>query len=166
MKTMDNNICRSNNPLLEREWLEFNKLGAYSNSTICGMNNKRYHGLLVVPCNGLEKWANVLAKFEESVFIENRLYEISTNCYEGSIYPDGYKYLKKFNFLPFPKFYYYIEDRKIEKTIFLQQDKNILIIRSIPTQASAPAWFPSLAHSANPGLSINVLRQHARARGW
>jgi predicted glycogen debranching enzyme len=126
---LDKDMCQSVDQIMDKEWLCVNKLGTYSSSTLCGMNSRRYHGLFVVPCNGHGKRANILAKFEESVFIENRLYEISTNQFEGGIYPKGYTYLKNMDLDPFPKFYYQVEDRRIEKTILLLQEKNILVIR-------------------------------------
>ena len=33
--------------LIGREWLVANGLGGYSSSTICGLNSRKYHGLLV-----------------------------------------------------------------------------------------------------------------------
>ncbi|MFI5175644.1 MAG: glycogen debranching enzyme N-terminal domain-containing protein, partial [Terriglobia bacterium] len=37
------NLARSST----REWLEVNGLGGFASSTLCGMNTRRYHGLLV-----------------------------------------------------------------------------------------------------------------------
>ena len=71
----------------------------------------------------------MLAKFEESIFIDNQVYEISTNCYTGGVYPDGFKYLHSFSIDPFPRFTYMVENRRIEKNVFLLSDKNVLIIR-------------------------------------
>jgi predicted glycogen debranching enzyme len=138
MKLLDDDICQSVEQITEKEWLEVNKLGSYSSSTLCGLNSRRFHGLFVVPCNGNGKRANILSKIEESVFIENRVYEISTNKFIGGVYPKGYKYLKKIILDPFPKFYYEIEDRKIEKITFLLQEKNILVIRYILKNQGKP----------------------------
>jgi predicted glycogen debranching enzyme len=111
------------------EWLEKNTQGIYSSSTITGMNTRREHGLFVVPDNKLKKKIVLLSKFEESVFIENRIHEISTNTYSGGIFPQGYKYLKSFKMKPFPSFVYEIEGRIIEKTVFLLSDHPLLIVR-------------------------------------
>lgn len=111
------------------EWLESNTLGAYSASSITGMNLRREHGLLVVPHPTKNKKVVTLSKFEETIFIENRLFEISTNQYEDTIYPHGYQYQEKFSLAPFPTFIYKVEDRRIRKTLFLVENKNMLAIR-------------------------------------
>ncbi|MEJ2054054.1 MAG: glycogen debranching enzyme N-terminal domain-containing protein [Calditrichaceae bacterium] len=111
------------------EWMDRNQKGAYSSSTVCGMNIRREHGLFVVPGSDLIKKVVLLAKLEESVFVENRLHEISTNQFLNNIFPRGYKYLKKFSLTPFPKSVFKIEDRIIHRTLFWLSDKNILAVR-------------------------------------
>ncbi len=111
------------------EWLERNKLGYYSSSTCLGMNTRREHGLFAVPDNSYQKKVVLLSKFEESVFIENRLYEISTNTYQRGIFPAGYNYISKFTLNPFPKTTYEIEGRIVEKTSFLLSNQPILVVR-------------------------------------
>ena len=43
------------------EWLETNKLGAYSSSTIFGLNSRKEHGLFVVPTSNPLKKINLLS---------------------------------------------------------------------------------------------------------
>jgi predicted glycogen debranching enzyme len=112
-----------------KEWLEINSTGCYACSTIYGMNTRRYHGLFITPGKSSGEKYVMLSKFEESIFIDNQVYEISTNCYTGGINPDGYKYLQSFSIDPFPRFIYQIGERRIEKNIFLLSDKNVLIVR-------------------------------------
>lgn len=111
------------------EWLEANALGAYSASSITGMNFRREHGLLVVPHPARNKKVVTLSKFEETIFIENRLFEISTNQYLDNIYPHGYQYQETFSLKSFPSFVYRIEDRRVRKTLFLLERENVLAIR-------------------------------------
>ena len=33
--------------LIEREWIVVNGIGGYASSTLCGLNTRKYHGLLV-----------------------------------------------------------------------------------------------------------------------
>jgi len=114
---------------IEKEWIEVNNLGAYSCSTLYGLNSRCYHGLLAVPVESMNERVVLLSKFEESVFINNHIYEISTNRYAGGIYPDGFKYLHRVSMDPFPRFTYLIGDRRIEKTLFLLHDQNTLLVR-------------------------------------
>jgi len=55
------------------EWIEQNSLGTYASSTILGMNTRREHGMFVVPYDNSGKKVVLLAKLEESVFIEKHL---------------------------------------------------------------------------------------------
>ena len=122
-------ICNNFNLAANKEWMETNNLGGYAATTIYGMNNRRFHGLYVIPAESHEEKIILLSKFEESIFIEKQVYELSTNQFTGGVYPDGYKYLKKFSINPFPKFLYEIEGKRIEKTIFMLHDQHVLIIR-------------------------------------
>lgn len=114
---------------LKYEWLERNRKGAYASSTVTGMNIRREHGLLVVPDETFTKKVVTLSKFEESVFIGNRLHEIATNQYIENIFPLGYQYLDKFEINPFPCSNFLIEDRLLQKTVFLLENHNIVVIR-------------------------------------
>jgi len=122
-------ICMDFSEGVRREWLEINRAGVFACTNIYGMNTRRYHGLYIVPGNTENDKFLMLSKFEESVFIGKQVYEISCNSYTGGIHPEGYKYLHSFTIDPFPCFTYLIENRRIEKTVFLLSDQNILIIR-------------------------------------
>ena len=111
------------------EWMETNALGSYASSSISGMNLRRNQGLLIVPHNSGKGKVVTLSKFEETVFVENRLFEISTNQYLDTIYPHGYQYQEKFELNPFPSFVYRIEDRRVRKTLFLLEQENVLAVR-------------------------------------
>ena len=122
-------VCSQYNLGIHKEWFESNQLGTYSASTIYGLNSHPYHGLFVIPLTELNKHTVILSKFEESIFVGTRVYEISTNQFKGGIHPHGYRYLEEFRVDPFPKFIFRIEHRRIEKTVFLLHDKNILLVR-------------------------------------
>ncbi len=143
----------------EYEWLERNKIGVYASSSSIGMNTRREHGLLVVPDKNSEKKIVVLSKFEESVFIENRVHEISTNQFIGSIHPAGYNYLEKFTKNPFPSFDYKIEDRLLRKTMFLMSDQPVLVVRYELRNQGKPIVLvlkPFLADRYNTDLSTEI----------
>jgi predicted glycogen debranching enzyme len=93
------------------------------------MNSRREHGLLVIPHENTGKKAILLSKFEESIFVDNHLHDISTNTYRDITFPKGHKFQQKFEMNPFPRFIYQVEDRIIHKTLFLLENRNILILR-------------------------------------
>src|SRR4026209_1303283 len=87
-----------------REWLETNGLGGFSSSTIIGLNSRRYHGLLTAATNPPVGRIVMLAKFEETLVIDARRYELSANQYPGVVHPTGYRYQTVFKLDPFPVF--------------------------------------------------------------
>ena len=93
------------------------------------MNTRREHGILVVPDNSQKKKIVLLSKLEESIFIDSKLHDISTNQYNTGIFPSGYTYLEKFEMNPFPCFTFKIDGRVIKKTVFLLSNYPMLIVR-------------------------------------
>ena len=82
--------------LAEREWLLTNGLGGYASTTLCGMNTRRYHGLLVAALHPPGQRTLLVAKVEESVLVaDEQEYAISTNEYPGIFYPTGFRFLQE-----------------------------------------------------------------------
>ena len=69
---------------LNREWLETNGLGGFASSTIVGLNTRRYHGLLTAATKPPVGRLVLLSKLEETLIIDGRRYELSTNQYPGA----------------------------------------------------------------------------------
>ncbi len=135
---LEKDICSNVDISLRKEWLEANQLGSYCCSTIYGLNYRKYHGLFVVQGKSQSDHRLLLSKFEESVFINSQVYEISSNRFVGGIHPDGHKYLQRFCLDPFPRFTYLIDGRRLEKTIFMLHDQNTLLIRYTNKNQGAP----------------------------
>ena len=114
---------------LRREWVETNGLGGYSSSTVCGLNTRRYHGLLVAATRPPRARMVMLSKFEETLSVGGREYELSCNEYPGVIYPQGHRFLVRFSLEPFPTYIYAVEGMRLEKTIFMPREKNAVVVR-------------------------------------
>ncbi len=112
-----------------KEWVITNGLGSYASSTIINLNTRRYHGLLVASLNFPVKRILTLAKLEENLIINDKVYSLGVNQYPGTIHPEGYKYLKSFVFNIFPSFNYNIKDVEITKSIVLPHNHNVIIVR-------------------------------------
>jgi predicted glycogen debranching enzyme len=107
--------CGDLDAALEREWLETNGLGGFASSTIIGLNTRRYHGLLVAATKAPVGRLVLLSKLEETLFIGQQEFDISTNRYPGVVHPCGFRYLKRFRLDPFPVFTYEVDGMEIEK---------------------------------------------------
>src|SRR5579864_8748468 len=104
---------------LRREWLETNGLGGFASSTICGLNTRRYHGLLVAATEPLLGRLVLLSKLEETLIIDGTGYQLSANRYPGLVHPQWYLYLKQFRLDPFPTFLYEVNGVQLEKSVFM-----------------------------------------------
>ena len=80
----------------EREWLVTNGLGSYASATICGMNTRRYHGLLVAALHPPGARNLLVSKLEEELHVGEAVYQLATNQYPGVYYPTGYDYQTEF----------------------------------------------------------------------
>src|ERR1700731_291601 len=114
---------------LRREWLETNGLGGFASSTIIGLNTRRYHGLLVAATKGPVGRLVLLSKLEETLFIGQQAFDISTNRYPGVVHPCGFRYLKRFRLDPFPVFTYEVENMELEKTVFMINGENSTVVQ-------------------------------------
>ena len=112
-----------------REWLETNGLGGFASSTITGLNTRRYHGLLTAATKPPVGRIVMLSKLEETLNINGRRYELSSNQYPGAIYPEGFLYQSDFRLDPFPIFTYEVEGVRIEKSVFMVQGHNATVVK-------------------------------------
>jgi len=121
--------CGDLDAALRREWLETNGLGGFASSTIVGLNTRRYHGLLVAATKPPVGRVVMLAKLEETLFIDGQAFELSANRYPGVVHPQGFRYFKQFRLNPFPVFTYEIEGVEIEKSVFMIHGENSTVVQ-------------------------------------
>lgn len=129
MINYNENICREYEEATSREWLETNGIGGFAASTISGAHTRRYHALLTAATKPPLGRLALLSKYEETLLLNGVPYELSTNRYEGGIYPAGCKYLKSFRLDPFPVWVFEIEKIEIEKKIFMVNGENTTVCR-------------------------------------
>src|ERR1700740_1690368 len=128
MIRFDQSVCRDLGTALRREWLETNGLGGFASSTIIGLNTRRYHGLLVAATKPPVGRLVLLSKLEETLSIDGKRFDLSTNRYPGVIHPQGFHYLKHFRLDPFPVFTYEVEGIEMEKSVFMIHGENSAVI--------------------------------------
>jgi predicted glycogen debranching enzyme len=129
MIAFDQESCRDLKVALTREWLETNGIGGFSSSTISGLNTRRYHGLLIAATKPPVGRFVLLSKLEETLMIDGRRYELSSNQYPGVIHPQGFNYQTSFRLDPFPGFTYEIEGVRLDKSVFMVQGENTTVVQ-------------------------------------
>ncbi|MGH9941367.1 MAG: amylo-alpha-1,6-glucosidase [Pyrinomonadaceae bacterium] len=131
MITFDAENCRQFDFSTCREWLETNGLGGFASATVCGMNARRYHGLLVAATRPPTERAVLLSKLEETIVLaDGARYDLGTNRYPNeTIHPQGYLLQTGFRLDPFPVFTYRAGPVKLEKTVFMRHGENTTVVR-------------------------------------
>jgi predicted glycogen debranching enzyme len=71
----------------------------------------------------------LLSKLEETLLIDGRRYELSSNQYPGVIHPQGFNYQTGFRLDPFPRFTYEIEGVRLMKSVFMVQGENTTVVQ-------------------------------------
>jgi predicted glycogen debranching enzyme len=131
-------ICTNFEAALSREWLETNGIGGFASSTISGANSRRYHAVLTAATKPPLGRIVMLSKFEETLTIGDKSFELSANLYPNKVYPDGFKYLKSFRLDPFPIWTYEVEGVALEKKIFMVYGENTTVCQwTVKSQVSS-----------------------------
>jgi len=132
-------ICTNFEEALSREWLETNGIGGFASGTISGANSRRYHGLLTAATAPPLGRVVMLSKFEETLHLDGKTFELSANQYPNSVYPQGFKYLKSFRLDPFPVWTFEVADIEIEKKIFMVYGENTTVCQwTVKSQIENP----------------------------
>jgi len=128
MIELNKDVCSNLDASLHREWLETNGIGGFSSASITGANTRRYHGLLTAATKPPVGRMVLLSKLEETLIIGDRRFDLSTNQYHGAVHPRGFELLASFRLDPFPIFVFVIEGIQIEKSVFMTQNSNTVVI--------------------------------------
>jgi predicted glycogen debranching enzyme len=131
-------ICANFEEATQREWIETNGIGGFASGTISGANTRRYHGLLTAATRPPLGRITMLSKFEETLIVGGKRFELSANQYPNKIHPEGYKYLKNFCLDPFPIWIYEIDGVEIVKKIFMIDGQNAAVCQW-SVEATKPA---------------------------
>jgi predicted glycogen debranching enzyme len=111
-----------------REWLETNGLGGFASSTLCGVNTRRYHGLLVAATVPPVEREVIVGRFDEWIETAHGKISLATRFFPNAVYPQGYTYLKEFQHTLCPLFTFEIGAIKILKKIVMLHGENTTCI--------------------------------------
>jgi len=121
--------CRNFEVSSRKEWMIANGLGGYAMGTVSGANMRRYHGLLVAATEPPAHRMVLLANIEGFIQTDGEAIGIACNQYQGTIYPEGYQYLKEFTLgMEQAIWTYELAGCRLEKAIRMHQGSNTVTI--------------------------------------
>ena len=161
--TFDQSVTQNFEQAVEREWIEANGLGGWASSSLIGLNTRRYHGLLVAATKPPVGRVVLLSKLDETLYTRQGRFDLGCNQYTGSVYPQGYVHLTRFEKTLFPEFTYEAGGVVLKKTVVAVSGENttLLIYEVVRAEEAftmellplvASRDYHSLAH-ANPNLN-------------
>ncbi len=170
MLTLEREICRDLDAVLQREWLVTNGLGSYASGTVAGVNTRRYHGLLVAALRPPVARTVLVAKVDEEVEYDQRTLYLGTNEYQdGTIHPGGFVHLERFALEEgLPVFTYRIggpAELMLEKRIWMERGHQTTYVRyrlfRQPLLWDGPNGIPTRVNGARqdaaPSITLTLL---------
>ncbi|MBV6458539.1 MAG: hypothetical protein HONBIEJF_01670 [Fimbriimonadaceae bacterium] len=120
--------CRNLEVGSRREWLLTNGIGGFAMGTASGANTRRYHGLLVAAIHPPAHRMVLLANVEAFIETDGLPIGLSTNFYQGSVYPEGYQFLDSFAVGDHAEWNFRVQGAKVRKRIGLHQGVNAVTL--------------------------------------
>ena len=126
-KTLLANTQRS----ISMEYLDANKYGAYTSSSIIGCNTRKYHGLLVAPINSLGTDSFVfLSSLDESIISNGVEFKLGMHDFGNNKYsPTGNKYIYSYSFDKTICTLFHLGDLILSKELILSKTENRIFIK-------------------------------------
>jgi predicted glycogen debranching enzyme len=126
-------ICRNVQAGLDREWIVTNGLGGYASGSVAGATTRSYHGLLVAALIPPVERDVLVTKIDETIELPDKsVLKLGVNEYrDGTIDPQGYKYLDTFSLeadVPCSR-YQLSEDITLEKRVWMEYGQNTTYVQ-------------------------------------
>lgn len=114
-----------------REILRCSHTGAFANTTLVGLNTRKYHGLFIAPQDRIDHERHVLvSNLNETIIVNNMDFHLSMNQFKGGIInPKGNKYLQQFTADGIPTYLYRVGKFNFTKEIIFLKNSDRLIIK-------------------------------------
>jgi predicted glycogen debranching enzyme len=114
-----------------KEILRCSRIGAYSSTTLLGLNTRKYHGLFVVPQDRIDGERHVLLSYlNETIIIDNMEFHLGVHQYKGgAIAPKGNKYLQKFTTDLIPTYYFRVGKFNFTKEYLMCNEEDRMIFK-------------------------------------
>ncbi len=126
--TIDSRRCQDLDRALSLEWLETNGRGGYASGTVAG-NTRRYHAVLLVARHPPVDRVVLVNHLEDSVEVGGQSFPLSTNLYDGVVYPEGYRYCEGFSASPWPTWRFASHGICLERELLCLDGRDMVVVR-------------------------------------
>lgn len=151
--------------LIDREWTVANGIGGYASSSLCGLNTRKYHGLLVAAMSPPVRRMVLLSHVEETLLTSHGEFALGNNEYPGTIFPRGYTHLRAFNVEPFPRWAYQGDGFTLEKSLRLLAGENTACLSYTLLTGEKPVTLEVKALLALRGIHELMYQWNSRLTG-
>ncbi len=124
-----------------REWLEPDGLGGYAMGCVDGIRTRRYHALLLSATRPPEGRMVLVADLEVHVETPAGRFALSSHRYRGdTVYPDGIRRLVTFDWHPWPRWEWALEDgTRIAGELAIAPGRPLVLLRWTRIAGDGPA---------------------------
>lgn len=122
-------VCTDHARASRLEWLETNGTGGFAMGTVAGTHTRRYHGALVAALTPPASRNVLLSKVDEAVLVDGVEVPLATNQYPGALHPRGFERLVGFRLDPFPTWTFEAGCGRVEKSLFLVQGEQTVVVQ-------------------------------------
>ena len=111
------------------EWLEADGLGGFASGTVSGIRTRRYHALLLTATTPPAGRMVLVNGFDAWVETPSGTFAISSQRYGPDvIHPDGASRIESFEYDPWPRWRYKIDDLVIEHELFVPKGESAIFM--------------------------------------
>ena len=111
------------------EWLEADGLGGFASGTVSGIRTRRYHALLLTATTPPAGRMVLVNGFDAWVETPSGTFAISSQRYGPDvIHPDGASRIESFEYEPWPRWRYKIDDLVIEQELFVPKGESAVFM--------------------------------------
>jgi predicted glycogen debranching enzyme len=152
---------------IDREYLLTNGAGGFACGTLADCPTRKYHGLLALPDATTSHTNLLLSKIELSLLSGSQQYDLSTNLFPDTVFPEGYRAIQSVEIEQYPVTVFTVNNGSgeivLRKSILMPRGGNAVLVRYELLSAAKPITLklmPFLAYRDIHGLA----RQNADLR--
>ena len=125
---------------MDYEWLVTNGIGGFASGTVCEINTRRYHGLLIASLAPPVSRTLMVAAMDVTVRYASIEYPLATHEFgDGTVVPHGYVHLESFHLdHGMPVWRYAMADAVLEKRLLMRPGYNTTHVSLQILRASEP----------------------------